>query len=120
MLICVDFFEIVCYNQTYKIHIKESRIMEWLFVGIAILLAVSAVCFIFIYKRKNNSELTVETIAGEKCTVVEVIDNYAGSGLVKVKNQIWAARAVVDDDIFESGEVLSVVAIEGARLVCKK
>ena len=71
-----------------------------------------------VFKRKSKSGL--DNIIGEKCKVIETIDNYAGSGLVKVKGQLWAARGVEDFDIFEEKEVLSVVAIEGARLVCKK
>ena len=73
-------------------------------------------------KRKNGTTtvVTMESIIGEKCTVVEKIDNYAGSGLVKVKGQMWSARGVTDDDIFEVGETLHVVALEGPKLICKK
>jgi len=39
---------------------------------------------------------------------------------VKVKGQIWSARGVGDDDVFESGEILHVVAIEGVKVICKK
>ena len=73
-------------------------------------------------RRKNGTAtvVTMDSIIGEKCTVVEKIDNYAGSGLVKVKGQMWSARGVTDDDIFEVGENLHVVALEGPKLICKK
>lgn len=71
-------------------------------------------------KTATVAVVTMESIVGEKCTVVEKIDNYAGSGLVKVKGQMWSARGVTDDDIFEVGETLHVVALEGPKLVCKK
>ena len=52
--------------------------------------------------------------------MVETVDNYIGCGLVKVKGQVWSARGVNDDDIFEIGERLTVVAIEGVKLICRK
>ncbi len=72
------------------------------------------------FNKKNHSGISLDSIVGERCKVVEVIDNFAGCGLVKVKGQVWAARSVNEDDIFEAGEKLSVVAIEGVKLVCKR
>ena len=65
-------------------------------------------------KKKN------ESVVGEKCIVTERIDNYAGCGEVKVKGQIWSARGVGVGDTFEEGETLKIVAVEGAKLICKK
>ena len=59
-------------------------------------------------------------IVGERCVVTERIDNYAGCGQVKVKGQIWSARGVLENDAFSEGEILKIVAIEGAKLICKK
>ncbi len=74
----------------------------------------------FFLKNKSRESLTPDSIVGERCKVIETVDNYAGSGLVRVKGQYWAARSVDEDDIFEIGEKLSVVAMEGAKLVCKR
>ena len=62
----------------------------------------------------------VEAIIGERCVVTEKIDNFAGCGQAKVNGQIWSARGVGEDDVFEVGEALRVVAIEGVKLICKK
>lgn len=59
-------------------------------------------------------------LVGEKCVVTERIDNYAGCGQVKVKGEIWSARGVLENDAFSEGETLKIVAVEGAKLVCKK
>ena len=73
------------------------------------------------YLKPNASARTnIDAIIGEKCVVTERIDNFAGCGQVKVHGQIWSARGVNEDDTFEVGEVLSVVAIEGVKLICKK
>lgn len=90
--------------------------MEWIFVGIAAVICVAVIIFV----RLKSKKYTLETIVGEKCTVIETVDNYAGSGLVKIGNQQWAARGVSDDSVYEIGEVLSIVAIEGVKLICRK
>lgn len=62
----------------------------------------------------------IDAIIGEKCVVTERIDNYAGCGLVKIKGQIWSARGVGENDVYEEGTVLHVVAIEGVKVICKE
>ena len=69
-----------------------------------------------VFKMKKRRD----GIVGERCVVTERIDNYAGCGQVKVKGQIWSARGVLENDVFSEGENLKIVAMEGAKLVCKK
>ncbi len=71
---------------------------------------------IFGAKEKGSS---IDETVGEKATVVEKIHNIAGSGLVKVNGQLWAARSVDADAIYEPDDTVTVVAIEGVKLVCK-
>ena len=68
----------------------------------------------------NQSGDGMDHIVGEKCVVVERIDNYAGCGEAKVNGQIWAARGAGEDDVFEIGETLRIVAIEGVKIICRK
>ena len=70
------------------------------------------------FKKANKT--SIDGIVGKKCTVTEKIDNYAGCGQVKIKGQIWSARSVREDDVFEAGEHLRIVAIEGVKLICKR
>ena len=51
---------------------------------------------------------------------IEKIDNFAGCGQVKIHGQSFSARGTEEDDVFEIGEVLRVVAIEGVKLICRK
>ncbi len=75
-----------------------------------------------LFAKKNGveREFNPDNIVGKKCVVTEAIDNFAGCGQVKVNGQSWAARAAYDEDTFGVGEMLSIVAIEGVRLVCVK
>ena len=65
-------------------------------------------------------DVSLESVIGERCVVTERIDNFAGCGQVKVNGQGWSARGAYDDDTFEVGESLMVVAIEGVKLICKR
>ena len=87
------------------------------------LFAVEALGVILAYlfiAPKLRADITVDNIIGQRCTVSERVDNYAGCGQVKVRGQYWSARAVSDDAVYDVGERLSVVAIEGVKLICKK
>ena len=68
----------------------------------------------------NDTKTNIDAIIGERCIVIEKIDNFAGCGQAKVKGQIWSARGAHEDDVFEQGDVLTVVAIEGVKLICVK
>lgn len=68
----------------------------------------------------TKTATNVEAVVGEKCVVLERIDNYAGCGQAKVRGQIWSARSINDEETFEPGEILRVVAVEGVKLICKK
>lgn len=73
------------------------------------------------YKRNiADSEITAQSIVGKKCVVQERIDTFAGCGQVKIGGQSWAARGTGENDCFEIGEVLDIVAIEGVKVICVK
>ena len=93
---------------------------------VIIFLAISIAGIVFgrrYFASHNDAQATktnIEAIIGEKCLVIEKINNFAGCGQVKVKGNVWSARGVSDEDEFEAGEVLRIVAIEGVKLICKK
>ena len=96
-----------------------------LWIQVLVFVIVSAVCIIMAkvvfkeYFKKKNTLTNIDAIIGEKALVTEKIHNIAGSGLVKVKGQLWSARSADPEAVFESGEVVTVVAIEGVKLICK-
>lgn len=92
----------------------------WYFIGGGVAVFIAAALIFMRRKKASGARIGFDSIVGERCVVTETVDNYSGCGLVKVKGQVWAARCVDDEDVFEVGEVLHVVAIEGVRLICKK
>ena len=93
-------------------------------VLVVLVLATAGIIFTKTYLSKKLSsriiKTNVEAIIGEKCVVTEKIDNYVGCGQVKIKGQVWSARGVEEDSVFDEGDVLHVVAIEGVKVICKK
>ena len=92
-------------------------------VQIAVLIAVSILGIFLLRKlivKNSASTANIDSIIGERCVVTEKVDNYAGCGQVKIKGQSWSARGVGDDDVFEVGTVLHVVALEGVKVICRK
>jgi membrane protein implicated in regulation of membrane protease activity len=95
----------------------------WQMLVVLVLAAAGIVFAKTVLLKGADSKITktnIEAIIGERCIVTEKIDNYAGCGQVKIKGQIWSARGVGEVDVFEQGDVLHVVAIEGVKVICKK
>jgi len=89
-------------------------------------IAVSALCFILFFRLAAKRSVKeprsggTEELIGETGKVVEQIDNLAGCGLVSVAGEEWAARAVDFDGIIDEGTTVSIVAVEGVRLICRE
>ena len=75
---------------------------------------------IFSKKNGGDKDFSPDNIVGKRGIVSETVNNLAGCGQVKVFGQCWAARSAYDDEIFEIGDTVSIVAVEGVRLVCVK
>jgi membrane protein implicated in regulation of membrane protease activity len=70
--------------------------------------------------KKSGEGFLVEDLIGEKCRVVEKIDNVACRGAVTVQGMEWAARTLSDEEVLEEGDAVVVIAVEGVKVICKK
>lgn len=77
---------------------------------------------VFLAGKKSDADTrtNIEALIGERCVVTERIDNYLECGQVKIKGQLWSAKGEGENDTFEVGEALTVVTIQGVKLICKK
>ena len=95
----------------------------WQAVAVGALSAVLVLTRFFVIPlifHSHTSSISFESVVGERCVVVEKIDNFAGCGLVKIHGNCFSARGTEDNDTFEVGETLQLVAIEGVKLICRK
>ena len=59
-----------------------------------------------------------DTLIGMQAVVIEQIDNLHAKGQVKIRGQVWTARSADENIIYEADEVVTVLAIEGVKLIC--
>jgi membrane protein implicated in regulation of membrane protease activity len=53
-------------------------------------------------------------LVGKQALVLERVANHEGVGCVKIDGEVWTARAFDDDQVFEPGVRVEVMAIKGA------
>ena len=73
-------------------------------------------------KKYVNSRATptnADMLIGKECVVTEAIDNVLGTGAVTVGGKVWTARTEEPDGKAETGKVMTVVKIEGVKLIVK-
>ncbi len=96
-----------------------------IFVQALVFTALSALFIIFsktIFNktlRPNHTPTNADAVIGETAIVTERICNIENKGLVKVRGQIWSAKSA-DGAELEEGETVSVISIEGVKLICRK
>ena len=74
-------------------------------------------------KKFVNSRTTptnLDMVLGEKCIVVEDIDNVLGTGAVSVRGKEWTARMEKPEDRAVKGETVTALRIEGVKLIVSK
>lgn len=72
------------------------------------------------YFGKNRHQATnADMVIGKTCTVTEDIDNIQGTGAVSCMGKQWTARSD-SEEIILKGELVTVLSIEGVKLIVKK
>ena len=93
----------------------------WLQVLWFLLVSIAALILTRPLARKYINAKVVPTnadmLVGKECMVKESIDNIAGTGAVSVEGKIWTARMAEDSAKAAVGDVVSVLRIEGVKLI---
>lgn len=90
------------------------------FVLSLILLILSKTLFSRFFKSSDSVRTNADSLIGKHVVVTEKISNLAETGEVRVNGQRWSARSTEESVCFDVDEVLTVVAIEGVKLICRK
>ena len=95
-----------------------------IFLCILIICVALAVILFTLFRRSKTSAKgqapetsSPEDLIGKSGVVVERVDGDLGTGLVEIEGEGWAARAVYTDEVLEVGTAVSVLAIEGVKLI---
>ncbi len=69
------------------------------------------------YINSRRTRTNSEELIGQTVKVTQRIDNRSAEGQVFVNGLEWTARAVSDDQIIENGALVTVIRIEGVKLI---
>ena len=94
-----------------------SFVGELWYLELVAMLAVTLGAVLFLVYRPRRRETSLEAMVGRTCRVTERLDPLTG-GQVMMGDGLWAARAL-GDSAFEVGDEVTVVAIEGVKLICR-
>ncbi len=93
------------------------------YVGCGLLVAALLALIVYILLRTPKFATTPgdgpEALINRTGIVCETVDGDAGTGLVNIGGEEWAARSVYTDDVLEEGTEVFVVAIEGVKLIVR-
>ena len=71
------------------------------------------------YVNSRTTPTNADMLIGQECVVTEAIDNVLGLGAVTVGGKIWTARTENADTVAQVGQTMTVVRIEGVKLIVK-
>lgn len=98
-----------------------------LVVQVVTFVAVTVLCLVLtrtvfrkvFIKRNPAVKMNTSALIGRTALVEEDIDNYAARGVVKINGQLWTARMATETDHPKKGDWVEIVAVEGAKLICR-
>ena len=71
------------------------------------------------YVNARTTPTNADMVIGKECIVTEEIDNALGTGAVSVGGKIWTARLEDPEIRVEKGTKMTVLRIEGVKLIVK-
>ncbi len=71
------------------------------------------------YVNSKTTPTNADMLIGQECVVTEAIDNVLGLGAVTVGGKVWTARTENPDIKAAIGQTMTVVRIEGVKLIVR-
>ena len=91
------------------------------FIGITLIGMILSFAVIrpILNKRDFVVPTNIDALPGHMAQVIEHVDNYLPSGVVKINGQLWTARMADSDETATIGEWVEIVRVEGSKLICR-
>lgn len=96
------------------------------FAQVSIFLIIALICLLFVrkvvikYFKPNHAKTNVDSLVGKHGLVIQRISNLDGTGRVSLNGVDWSARSENDTNNFFEGETVTVIRIEGVKVIVKK
>ncbi|HCJ07798.1 MAG: NfeD family protein [Lachnospiraceae bacterium] len=88
-----------------------------LFLVVSIILLVLTRPIAIRYLDSKTQKTNSEALIGQKAIVLQTINNLTAEGQVKVNGMEWTARAKTEETIIPEGEVVTILEIQGVKLI---
>lgn len=93
-----------------------SLIVQWLiFALLSLMLLILLRPLVSRLLSTKSDRTNADRIIGMAATVIEPIDNQAGTGQIRLLSQTWTARTVQDGVIVPEGSTVYVESIQGVK-----
>ena len=98
----------------------------WIQVLVFVVLSALFTVLGFLFFRKmllknvGKTKTDTDLLIGQRARVEEDISNPEMQGAVKIDGKVWSARMEDDSETAVAGEFVTVVAISGVKLICKR
>lgn len=70
--------------------------------------------------NSRTEKTNYESVIGKVVRVEERVDNLSQTGRASVDGQEWTVRSVSDEEIYEVGELVKIINVEGVKLIVKR
>lgn len=87
------------------------------FIIVSLLLLVITRPIAAKYMNSKIQKTNVEALVGRKCKVAVTIDASAGTGMIKIGDVEWKARASQDNLVIPKGTEVVIKKVTGVRLI---
>lgn len=74
----------------------------------------------FIKSNETQKLWEYKNLIGKTAIVTEEIDSSKNTGSVRINGTIWTARSEDEEELYESGLVVTITSIDGDSLICSK
>lgn len=74
----------------------------------------------FIKSNEAQKLWEYKNLIGKTAIVTEEIDSSKNTGSVRINGTIWTARSEDEEELYESGLVVTITSIDGDSLICSK
>jgi len=96
----------------------------WLQIFWFLAVSIAMLCltrpFVKKYVNSKVQPTNADVVIGREAVVFEDIDNVSGTGAVNADGKAWTARSEADDVVIKAGERVTVLRIEGVKLIVRK
>ena len=94
--------------------------LQWIiFIIVSVIVIFCTRPFVKKITKQRSEPTNADRCIGQKAIVTEEIDNITAKGYVKIDGSVWTARSD-DGSIIKKDELVTVVRIEGVKLIVNK